>query len=56
MFLYLGAKQQRCGACRHNFVSFFPRKYQYLPSWRQAQASADNLSDTVKSDLTSAPK
>lgn len=56
LFLYLGARQQRCGACRHNFVSFFPRRYQYNPSWRQAQAERENLRDTVKSELPSTPE
>ncbi len=25
MFVYVGGKEQRCGACRYNFVSFRPR-------------------------------
>ena len=32
--LYVGAKGHRCPSCRHNFVSFRPRKRQYIPPHR----------------------
>jgi hypothetical protein len=35
MLLHLGARAHRCGPCRNNFVSFRPRRRQYVPSWRQ---------------------
>ncbi|MEZ5352007.1 MAG: hypothetical protein R2762_05170 [Bryobacteraceae bacterium] len=30
-----GAKGHRCSPCRINFVSFRPRREDYVPSWRQ---------------------
>ncbi|MBN8733806.1 MAG: hypothetical protein J0L64_24940 [Acidobacteria bacterium] len=30
MLLYVGGKAHRCSACRVNFVSFFPRKAEYV--------------------------
>lgn len=30
MLLYVGARRHRCSACRVNFVSFFPRKAEYV--------------------------
>jgi hypothetical protein len=30
MLVHFGAKRHRCSACRVNFVSFFPRKAEYV--------------------------
>jgi len=30
MLLYVGGRRHRCSACRVNFVSFFPRKAEYV--------------------------
>lgn len=33
--LHFGAKAHRCAVCRVNFVSFRPRKREFVPSWRK---------------------
>jgi hypothetical protein len=39
--LFFGANPYRCEPCRHNFVSFRPRKYRYKRS-RAGQGSVEN--------------
>lgn len=39
--LHFGAKAQRCGACRVNFVSFKRRRREFEPSWRRKPAGAN---------------
>jgi predicted Zn-ribbon and HTH transcriptional regulator len=41
---YVGAKRQRCPACRVNFVSFFPRRREFVPSWKRKNAEAETPS------------
>ena len=31
---HVGWKAHRCSICRHNFISIFPRKRQFAPSWK----------------------
>jgi len=54
IFLYFGARRHRCSTCRVNFVSFFPRKRDFSPSWKAkkdaAVKSSDDLSHTVQSE------
>ncbi len=40
MLLHVGAKAHRCSVCRNNFVSFFPRKREFTPSWKVKKNSA----------------
>lgn len=32
--LHVGAKAHRCAVCRKNFVSFRPRRREFVPSWK----------------------
>ncbi|MCC6536136.1 MAG: hypothetical protein IT162_01205 [Bryobacterales bacterium] len=32
--LHFGAKAHRCAVCRKNFVSFRPRRREFVPSWK----------------------
>jgi hypothetical protein len=36
ILLFFGANPYRCESCRHNFVSFLPRKYRFRRSRRPA--------------------
>ena len=37
IWLKVGAREQRCPACRVNFVSFLPRRRQFVPSWKESK-------------------
>lgn len=45
MLVHFGAKRHRCSACRVNFVSFFPRKAEYVnPAKLKRMASMNSSS------------
>jgi hypothetical protein len=46
--LHVGGKAHRCGACRHNFVSFRPRKFEFVPSWRSKKKQPDKPDEAAE--------
>jgi hypothetical protein len=52
--LKIGARAHRCSPCRVNFVSFRPRRADYVPSWRQNDPNERSDTNTRRSPQTAA--
>lgn len=52
--LNFGAKAHRCAVCRKNFVSFRPRRREFVPSWKTRKADTGPITQTPSLSTTPA--